>query len=179
VINFQRLFHFNQSINTIIKTTSICDASSVDGGRVWLAGDTDGLAGWPVMVGVVEVGVVDTHYGVSHPGTDAEWYSWACLHCTQGLAGRGDGYQCRLDWGRSSTIILVDFFSCNLTDIACAVCPFIHNSIYHVPFMSIKLCCHEFKCFIKMQLTKYRMGTKRCKFIKPFFHTAGQVHFYA
>ena len=33
-----------------IKTTSVCDgdARTVDGGRGWLAGDTDGLAGWPV-----------------------------------------------------------------------------------------------------------------------------------
>jgi len=42
-----------------------------------------------VTVGVVEVGV-------------AERYRCAYLHCTQGLAGRGDGYQCGLDWGRSS-----------------------------------------------------------------------------
>jgi len=28
--------------------------------------------GWPVMVGVVEVGVVNTRYGVSQPGADAE-----------------------------------------------------------------------------------------------------------
>jgi len=35
----------------------------------WLAGGTDGLAGWPVTVGVVEVGVVDTRYGVSQPAT--------------------------------------------------------------------------------------------------------------
>jgi len=54
------------------------------------------LAGWPVTVGVVEVGVV------SQPGADAERYRCACLHCTQGLAGRGDGYQCGLDWGRFS-----------------------------------------------------------------------------
>jgi len=53
--------------------------------------------GWLVMVGVVEVGVVHTHYSVSQPGADAEWYRCACLHCTQGLAGRGDGYQCGLD----------------------------------------------------------------------------------
>jgi len=47
------------------------------------------LAGWPVTVGVVEVG------GVSQPGADAERYRcW--------LAGRGDGYQCGLDWGLSS-----------------------------------------------------------------------------
>ena len=31
--------------------------SDVGGGRGWLAGDTDGLAGWPVTVGVVKVGV--------------------------------------------------------------------------------------------------------------------------
>jgi len=39
---------------------------------------------------------------VSQPGVDAERYRCACLHCTQGLAGRDDGYQCGLDWGRSS-----------------------------------------------------------------------------
>jgi len=43
------------------------------------------LTGWPVTVGVVEVGVY------SQPGADAERYWCACLHCTQGLAGRGDG----------------------------------------------------------------------------------------
>ena len=42
------------------------------GVAAWLAGDTDGLAGWPVTVGVVEVGVVDTRYGVSQPGADAD-----------------------------------------------------------------------------------------------------------
>jgi len=38
------------NINTTIKITSVCDgdAWSVGGGRGWLAGDTDGLAGWPV-----------------------------------------------------------------------------------------------------------------------------------
>jgi len=51
--------HQLAGINTIIKTTSVCDgdATSVGGGRGWLAGDTDGLAGWPVTVGLVEVGV--------------------------------------------------------------------------------------------------------------------------
>jgi len=63
------------------------------------------LTGWPVTVSVVEVGVVHTRYGVSQPGADAEWYRCACLHCTQGLAGSGDGYQCGLDWGRSSVIV--------------------------------------------------------------------------
>jgi len=28
--------------------------------------------GWPVTVGVVEVGVIDTRYRVSQPGADAE-----------------------------------------------------------------------------------------------------------
>jgi len=46
-----------------------------------------------VTVGVVEVGVVDTRYGVSQPEADAERYKRACLHYTQGLAGRADGYQ--------------------------------------------------------------------------------------
>jgi len=50
-----------------------------------------GVAGWLVTVGVV-----------SQPGADAQRYRCACLHYTQGLAGRGDGYQCGLDWGRSS-----------------------------------------------------------------------------
>ena len=77
----------------IIKTTSVCDgdATSLGGGCDWLAGDTDGLAGWLVTVGVV-----------SQPGADAERYRCACLHCTQGLVGRGDRYQRGLDWGRSS-----------------------------------------------------------------------------
>jgi len=44
-----------------VKTTNVGDASSIG----------DGLAGWPV-VGVVEAGVVDTRYGVSQPGADAE-----------------------------------------------------------------------------------------------------------
>jgi len=57
-------------INTIIKPTSVCDASSVGGGRGWLTGDTDGLAGWPLTVDVDEVGVVDTPYGVSQPGAE-------------------------------------------------------------------------------------------------------------
>jgi len=37
-------------INTTIKTTTVCDgdARSIGGWRGWLAGDTDGLAGWPV-----------------------------------------------------------------------------------------------------------------------------------
>ena len=43
------------------------------------------------MVGVVEVGVLDTRHGVSQPGADAERYRCACLHCTHGLAGRGEG----------------------------------------------------------------------------------------
>ena len=46
------------------------------------------------------LGMVDTCYRVSQPGADADRYRCACL--TQGLAGRGDEYQCGLDWGRSS-----------------------------------------------------------------------------
>ena len=49
-------------IITIIIATSVGDASDVG----------DGLASWPVTVGVVEVGVVDTRYGVSQPGADAK-----------------------------------------------------------------------------------------------------------
>ena len=51
-------------INTTIKTTSVCDgdARGVSGGRGWLSGDTDRLAGRPVTMGVV-----DTRYGVSQP----------------------------------------------------------------------------------------------------------------
>jgi len=89
-------------INTIIKTTSVCDgdARSVSDGHGRPVGDTGRLPGWPVTVGVVEMGVVDTRYGVSQTGADAECY--ARLHCTHGLAGRGDGYQSGLDWGHSS-----------------------------------------------------------------------------
>jgi len=37
-------------INTTIKIASVCDSGArcVGGGRGWLAGDTDGLADWPV-----------------------------------------------------------------------------------------------------------------------------------
>ena len=47
----------------------------------------DGLAVWPVTVGMVEVGLID-----SQPGADAERYRCAYLHCTQGLVGRGAGF---------------------------------------------------------------------------------------
>jgi len=30
------------------------------------------VTGWPVMMGVVEVRVIDTRYGVSQPGADTE-----------------------------------------------------------------------------------------------------------
>jgi len=74
------VFHLDTSIlvNTIIKTTSVCDTTSVGGGRGWLAGELSklwqffNLMCWPVTVVVVEVGVVDTHYGVSQPGADAK-----------------------------------------------------------------------------------------------------------
>ena len=72
-------------INTTIKITSACDgdARSVGGRRGWLAGDTDGLAGWPAGRRWVTVGVV------SQPAADAERYRCTCVHCIQGLAGRG------------------------------------------------------------------------------------------
>jgi len=38
------------------------------------------LTVWPVTVDVVEVGVVDTRYGVSEPESDAERYMCSCLH---------------------------------------------------------------------------------------------------
>jgi len=56
------------------------------------------VAGWPLPV---ILGWPVTMGAVSQPGADAERYRCACLHCTQGLAGRGDRYQCGLDWGRS------------------------------------------------------------------------------
>ena len=62
------------------------------------------LAGWPVTVSVVEVGVV------MQPGADAGRYRCACLHCTQGLARRGDGYQCGLDLGLSSYTYVLTYF---------------------------------------------------------------------
>ena len=47
-------------IYTIINTTSVGDTRlSVAGVRGRLAIDTDGLADWPVTVGVVEVGVAE------------------------------------------------------------------------------------------------------------------------
>jgi len=49
------------TVITIIKTTS--EFGDGDGRRDWL---------WPVTVGVVEVSVVDTRYGVGQPGGDAE-----------------------------------------------------------------------------------------------------------
>ena len=63
-------------IYTIIKTTRLLVVS------VTVAA---ALASWPVTVSVVDDGVV------SQPGADAERYRCACSHCTQGLAGRGDG----------------------------------------------------------------------------------------
>ena len=51
-----------------------------------------------VTVGVVEVGVVDTRYGVNQPGATLSGRG------ARGLAGRGDGYlhNTDLDWGLSS-----------------------------------------------------------------------------
>ena len=38
-----------------------------------LADDTDGLAGWPVTVGVVEVGVVQVRVFTLHTGAGWAW----------------------------------------------------------------------------------------------------------
>ena len=59
---------------------------------------TDVLAGWPVTVGVVEVGV-SANQQQTLSGTYARVYT---AQCTQGLAGRGDGYQCDLELERSA-----------------------------------------------------------------------------
>jgi len=68
-----------------LKTTSVCDGDA----RLSVVG----VAGWPVILTVwlVTVGAV------SQPAADAERQRCAC-------AGRGDGYQCGLDWERSSSI---------------------------------------------------------------------------
>ena len=80
--NFLRL----SVIITIIKATSEVRDGDGDVWRDWLAGDSGrGRSGRGRL-----------------PGADAERQRCACLHCTHGLAGRGDGYQCGLDWGRFS-----------------------------------------------------------------------------
>ena len=58
------------------------------------------VAGWPV---ILTGWPVTGDGGCGQPAAaDAERYRCACLRCTPGLAGRGDGYQCGLlDWGRS------------------------------------------------------------------------------
>jgi len=61
--------------------------------------DGSGRLIWGLSCGWL--GVVGTRYRVSQPAADADRYRCACL--TQGLAGRGDGYQCGLGWWRSST----------------------------------------------------------------------------
>jgi len=73
---------------------------------------------------------------------DAERYRCACLHCTQGLAGRGDGYQCGLNWGRSSYkelwyVYIAAVESVHVTDLAtihCASLYFRFRCIYVVAF---------------------------------------------
>jgi len=50
------------ALEILLLSQGVSDASSVG----------DALAGWPVTVGVVEVGVVDVRYGVSQPGPDDE-----------------------------------------------------------------------------------------------------------
>jgi len=50
-----------------------------------------------VTVGVVEVGV-----GVSASQEQTLSVTGSRVYTAHGLAGRGDGYQCGLDWGLSS-----------------------------------------------------------------------------
>jgi len=77
---------------TIIKTTSVGDTRlSVVG----VAGWPVIMMGWPVTVGVVKVGVSASQQQTLS-GTGARVYT------AHGLAGRGDGYHCGLDRGRSS-----------------------------------------------------------------------------
>jgi len=118
----------SEFINTIIKTTSVCDVTQgvPGGGRGWLAGDTDRLASWPV-------GVVDTRLAAATlSGRGAHVYTCTCVYdniryrrlpkydgrripthhkpsagmpgpsgaCTLGLAARGDGY-----WRHSSFLL--------------------------------------------------------------------------
>jgi len=51
-----------------INTSSTCLCNMVNFGPI----TAENCWRWPVTVGVVEVGVVDTRYGVSQPGADAE-----------------------------------------------------------------------------------------------------------
>jgi len=67
-----------------------------------------GVADWPVTVGVVEVGVVDTRHRVSQPGADAERYRCACLHCTHELVGRGEGVLVCIYGYTDAVAVLVD-----------------------------------------------------------------------
>ena len=53
------------------------------------------MAGWPLTVGVIKVGV-SASQEQTLSGTGARVYT------AHGLTGRDDGYQCSLDWGRSS-----------------------------------------------------------------------------
>jgi len=97
-------------IYNIIKTTSAV-TQIVGGGRGRLAG----VRRWAVEVRVFTDAVSTITYrvdvyrirpigasllaGRGRPRADADRYRCACL--TQGLAGRGEGYQCGLDWGCS------------------------------------------------------------------------------
>ena len=60
----------NKRLSSILLLISQCVGDAKRVGDASSVGD--GLAGWPMTVGVVEVGVVDTRYGASQPGADAE-----------------------------------------------------------------------------------------------------------
>jgi len=79
-VNYLKM-HKNKSSILLL---SVCDgdARSVGGGRGWLTGNTDGLACWPVTVGMAGV----------------------CLHCTQGWLGMGTG----ISAGSTAGILVYD-----------------------------------------------------------------------
>ena len=83
-----------------------------------------GLAGWPVILTgwPVTVGVVSPEQTLS--GTGARVYT------AHRLAGRGDGYQCGLDWGRSSFYGALQCSHCKrCTSYGNSVCPSVCLSI--------------------------------------------------
>ena len=69
---------------------------------------------------------------------DAERYRCACLHCTQGLAGRGDGYQFGLQWGRSRITICM---YCSGGKCACYGPTGYYSLCFPLLPLSLYLCC--------------------------------------
>jgi len=96
------------------------------------------LAAWLVTVDVV-----------SQPRADVEWYRCMYLHCTQGLAGRGDGYQCGLDWGLSSAS--TEHKSTEIFLLRCVVFKHLNFGLIFVETwcMSCNLITPKQHCFLK------------------------------